>query len=56
MWRLKFLILQETGMRAEQKREKEKIAAIFFRKIIGHEEGNSKGEDLQLEDIPTVTQ
>ena len=32
-WRLKFLVLQETGTRLEQEQEEEKIAQAFFSKF-----------------------
>ena len=51
---MKFLILQETGTRAKQEQEEEKIARTFIRKIRSHEEGNSEGEDLQLANIPRL--
>ena len=53
-WRLKFLVLQETGMRVEQEQEEEKIARTFFRKIRSDEEGKSEREDLQLANIPRL--
>ena len=54
IWRLKFHILQETGTRAKQEQEEEKIARTFIRKIRSHEEGNSEGEALQLANIPKL--
>ena len=52
IWRLKFLVLQETGTRLEQ--EEEKIATTFFQKIRSYEEGKIEGEDIQLENIPRL--
>ena len=45
--------MQETGTRLEQVQEKE-IARTFLRKIRSYEEGKSKGEDLQLDNIPKL--
>ena len=53
-WKLEFLWLQETGTRLEQEQEEEKIARIFFQKIRSYNEGKSKGEDLQIDNIPKL--
>ena len=53
-WRLEFLRLQETGTRLEQEQEEEKMARMFFQEIISYLEGKSKGEDLQIDNIPKL--
>ena len=45
-WRHRFVRIQETGRRLEQEQEEQKVARIFFKKIISYEEGESKGVDL----------
>ena len=41
-------------MRLEQVQEEKEIARIFLRKIRKYEKGKSKGEDLQLDNIPKL--
>ena len=43
--------MQETGTRLEQEREEARITQAFLRKIKGHEDRKSEGEDLQLGNI-----
>ena len=41
-------------MRLEQEQEEAEIAGIFFQKIRSYEEAKSKGEDLQIHNIPKL--
>ena len=52
--RRRFVRIQETGTRLEQAQEEKDIARIFLKKIRSYEEGKSKGENLQLDNIPKL--
>ena len=52
--RRRFFRIQETRTRLEQAQEEKDIARIFLKKIRSYEEGKSKGEDLQLDNIPKL--
>ena len=48
------MIESTNGTRLEQAQEEKDIARIFLKKIRSYEEGKSKGEDLQLDNIPKL--
>ena len=52
--RRRFFRIQETRTRLEQAQEEKDIARIFLKKIRSYEEKKSKGEDLQLDNIPKL--